>query len=206
MPHPSLLQQTLGDDWGRLPPVIRRHYQVSPQRHSRLQGTLEIAYPTYLKPVIWLIHRCGGLIYRRGTAVRTRVEKRPSPDRHGLCWRRILHYPDGRQDVFASRMEYLRPGELIETVRFGFGLRLTVGVEQSALVYRSNGHLWQCGRFRLYFPDWLLLGRATIVEYPVSERQFRLDFTIRHPLLGVTYYYRGLFNPDISQRRPHYFK
>lgn len=188
-----LLQRVLGRDWENLPSVIRRHYQLPPATESHLQGSLEIAYPGYLKPLIWLIHRFGGLIYERGKNIPTRVDKWQAPEQNALCWQRTLHYPDGRQDTFASRMIYSRPHELIEIIGFGFGLRLTVNAEQDTLVYRSNGHLWRCSGFQLGIPDWLLLGSATIVERPLSEREFSLDFTIRHPLLGITYYYRGLF-------------
>lgn len=193
MGHSPLLQQVLGSDWESLPPVIRRHYQLAPAGQSLVQGLLEISYPSYLKPLIWLIHLCGGLIYQRGKDIPTRVVKRQSPETAALCWQRTLRYPDGRQDTFASRMLYSRPHELVEIIGFGFGLKLTVDVEQQTLVYRSNGHLWRCAGFQFRIPDWLVLGSATIVERPVSEGEFSLDFTIRHPLIGTTYYYRGSF-------------
>jgi hypothetical protein len=88
----------------------------------------------------------------------------------------------------------LQNHELIEYVQFGFGLRLKVSVENGNLVYRSNGHIWQCGSLRLTFPDWLVLGVATIIETPISDQQFELDFSIKHPIWGKSYWYSGVFH------------
>lgn len=162
----SLLETTLGSDWGQLPPVIRRHYRLAPEAESHLVGTLNIAYPNYLKRLIYLIHLCGGLVAKRGTAIPTRVDKRQLADPNtSLCWQQTLNDPDGQRDTFTSRMFYSRPHTLIETIRLGFGLRLTVGIDREKLVYGSNDH-----------------------ERPVSDRQFNLDFMIRHPLIGFTYH------------------
>lgn len=90
-------------------------------------------------------------------------------------------------------MRFLSKHELIETVGFGFGLRLKVEVFNGDLLYRSDGHFWQYGKIMLNIPDWLLLGSATISEHALSENEFYLDFSVQHPLWGETYSYRGRF-------------
>jgi hypothetical protein len=187
----SLIQKVLGDDWHKLPAVIRKHYQLIGEEQSRLEGTMEIAYPGYLFPLIWIIHMFGGLVLWGGQAVRAEVDKAASGEI--LHWRRTMTYPDGKIDYFRSRMHYSAEHELIESIGFGFGLRLSVEVNNGDLLYRSIGHFWQCGSYRLNIPDWLLLGTATISEHAVSADEFYLDFTISHPLWGVSYYYRGNF-------------
>ena len=188
----SLMERVLGDDWHKLPSVIQRHYQISSGQQSRLQGTMEISYPSYLLPMIWLIHLFGGLVLWRGQAVPVQVDKWAAPG-EVLHWQRIMTYPDGKIDYFRSQMHYSAAHKLIETIGFGFGLRLRVDVLNGDLLYRSNGHFLRCGTFQLNIPDWLLLGSASISEHAVSADEFYLDFTIEHPLLGVTYYYRGNF-------------
>jgi hypothetical protein len=188
-----LLQQALGEDWNKLPRVIQRHYSVPSDSNTCIKGHMEIGYPNSLFPLINLIHLCGGLVSRRGKNIETVVKKTISTQSTHLYWQRTLIYPDNKKDYFYSRMVYLRNHELIETVRFGFGLRLNVSVDNGVLVYRSNGHIWQYGKLRLTFPDWLLLGAATIIETPISDQQFRLDFSIKHPLWGNSYWYHGIF-------------
>ena len=193
----NILQKALGGDWDKLPPVLQRHYNVPTGSSTCLKGTMEIGYPAFLWPLINLIHLCGGLVSRRGKHVETLVEKTISAQNEAFCWKRTLTYPDGKKDYFYSQMVYLQDHELIETVRFGFGLRLKVSVENRDLVYRSNGHIWQYGKLRLTFPDWLVLGGATIVEHAVSGQQFRLGFSIRHPLWGRCYWYHGVFKESL---------
>lgn len=74
-----------------------------------------------------------------------------------------------------------------------FALRLLLSVENGDLIYRSNGHFWQCGNWVLNIPDYLLLGTASISEHALSDEEFYLDFTIQHPWWGETYSYRGSF-------------
>lgn len=187
----SLMQKVLGADWQQLPEVIQRHYQISDCQQSRLTGTMEIGYPIYLFPLIWLIHLFGGLLLWRGQAAQAEVDK--TADGELLHWHRTMTYADGKTDCFSSRMSYAADHELVELIGFGFGLRLHVSVENGELLYRSNGHFWQCGSLRLNIPDYLLLGSASISERAVSEDEFYLDFSIRHPWWGVSYYYRGNF-------------
>jgi hypothetical protein len=185
------MQQVLGADWDNLPPVIQRHYDISDGQSSDIEGQMHIDYPSWLFPLIWLIHLFGGLVLWRGTAVQTRVHKTACGSH--LHWQRFMRYPDDKTDYFGSEMRLVAENELIEMIGFGFGLRLIVEVKNGDLCYRSNGHFWQCGKFVLTIPDWLLLGTATISEHALSTEEFYLDFTIQHPWWGETYSYRGSF-------------
>lgn len=57
-----LMQRVLGNDWQQLPEAIQRHYRIGEGEESRLAGTMQIDYPAYLFPLIWLIHLFGGLL------------------------------------------------------------------------------------------------------------------------------------------------
>lgn len=187
----SLMQTVLGEDWHNLPPVIQRHYQITDRQTSCIEGEMHINYPGFMFPMICLIHLLGGLVLWRGEAVHTRVQK--TARGLNLHWQRFMTYPDSKSDYFGSEMRYLAEHELIEHIGFGFGLRLIVEVKDGDLLYRSNGHFWQCGKFVLTLPDWLLLGSATISEHALSEQEFYLDFRIQHPWWGETYSYQGDF-------------
>jgi hypothetical protein len=187
----SLLQQVLGEDWHELPRVIQQHYQLEVGQQNSLTGSMTIAYPKYLFPMIWLIHLFGGLALWRGDNVQTRVQKTATANI--LHWQRIMTYPEGICDYFRSQMRYFADHELVEMIGFGFGLRLKVEVCHGDLLYHSNGHFWQYGKFSLTIPDWLLLGTATISEHAVSADEFYLNFTAEHPWWGETYSYRGCF-------------
>lgn len=192
----SLMQKILGDDWCNLPSVIQRHYQLQAgqQTANVVTGKMHIRYPKFVRPMLFLTRLMGGLIDLQGDNLAARVEKSIDVDQpNSLYWKRTIQAPDGKTTVFASRMTYQQGNELIEYVGGGFGLYLNLTVENNKLVYRSNGHLWQIGKLRIPIPDVLFLGHATIIETAVSEHQFELDFRIKHPLFGETYYYGGVF-------------
>jgi hypothetical protein len=191
-----LLQRALGDDWQKLPPVIQRHYQLSDTESSCtvVNGTMRINYPTFIKPVLVIARLMGALIDLKGEGMQVSVKKWVTDSSSTLYWRRTIQAPDGRGTVFASRMEYQHGNQLIEFVGFGFGIRLNVFAENKQLVYRSNGHLWRCGFVTIPIPDILFLGHATIIERPIDDDKFVLDFKINHPLFGQTYEYGGVFS------------
>lgn len=186
-----LMQTILGADWDKLPPVIQHHYDLADQQNSCIEGEMRIHYPSFMLPMIWLIHLFGGLILWRGEAVQTRVQKTARGS--SLQWQRFMSYSDDKSDYFGSEMRPIAEHQLVEYTGFGFGLRLIVDVNNGDLCYRGNGHFWQCGAFVLTIPDWLLLGTATISEHALSDDEFYLDFTIKHPWWGETYSYRGKF-------------
>ncbi len=190
----SLMQKVLGPDWQTLPAAIQKHYQITGEQQSLLAGSMTIGYPHAMFPMIWLMHLFGGLALWSGNQVHAQVQKTSAPGGDILHWQRTMTYTDGKADYFHSQMRYAAEHELIETIGFGFGLRLIVEVCNGDLHYSSNGYFWQCGKFELNIPEWLLLGSATINEHALSEDAFYLDFTIKHPLWGITYYYRGSFS------------
>lgn len=193
----TLFQQVLGKDWNKLPKVIQKHYRLPSGNilQNRVSGSIVIDYPWFVLPVLKVIRLFGGLIDVKCANNTVIVDKRVDPVRPGcLFWRREITTPNGEAIVFASRMEYQKANEIIEYIGYGFGLYLKVSVEDSKLVFRSNGHLWQVGNIRIPIPDMLILGHATITETAVSDEEFELDFTIRHPLFGDTYHYGGLFH------------
>jgi len=190
------MQKVLGDKWQHLPPVIQRHYclQANHKLANLVTGTMYVRYPKFVRPMLFITRLMGGLVDLKGENLSVRVEKWLSADNSDtLFWKRTIQAHDGQSTVFASRMEYQQDNQLIEFVGCGFGLLLTVTVENSRLIYRSNGHLWQIGKLRIPIPDVLFLGHATITETAISENQFELDFRIKHPLFGDTYSYGGVF-------------
>lgn len=203
----SLMQQTLGEAWPRLAPPIRAHYTLRPGYAEQItvHGELQVDFPLWVMPLLKMIRLFGGLLDRRSAKVVTTVRKWTKHEDAGLFWHRELRYPDGKQKIFKSEMQHLHSNELIEYVGGGFGLRLLLSEENGNLVYRSNGHVLRFGPWLFTFPDWLLLGYATISEQALSENSFRLDFAIYHPWWGRTFAYRGVFqvSQDISPKIDH---
>ncbi len=195
MKHEPLLKQVLGNDWNKLSPAIRKHYDLSETGIQRctVTGQMEVDYPPFLTPLIKLIHLFGGLVDIKGKKVETQVEKWVQQDSPFLHWRRSLQDEQGRQTVFASKMVYHGENELIELIKHGFGLRLKISQKDGDLIYQSNGHLLKLAGINIPIPDWLVLGHAHIAEHALSDDSFQLKFVIHHPLWGESYRYGGIF-------------
>ncbi len=191
-----LMHQVLGADWHQLPPVIQRHYQLDNklQTESIVTGIMQIRYPLLIKPVLVIARLLGALIDLQGSNMQVSVRKWVTRDSEILHWKRTIKAPNGQSTIFASRMEYQQPNQLIEYVGCGFGIRLQLSVEDGCLVYRSVGHLCKTPWFTVPIADVLFLGHAVITETALSDTEFELDFSIRHPLWGETYRYGGVFS------------
>jgi len=91
-------------------------------------------------------------------------------------------------------MEKLEGPEVIEFVRFGVGMRLKVTAENGAIVFRDNGYIWRIFGKYIPIPVNLLFGRAYVEERQIDENRFSMKMILEHPLFGVMFRYRGIFN------------
>ncbi len=200
VPRP-IMQCALGPDWERLGDVVRRHYDVTPGTEDAvvMQGTMTVHHSTLAYPVLLVGRAIGALIAKRGNGVAVRVRNWCRPDSPAMHWHRTFRFPGSAPTVFASRMEYLENDEIVEYVRFNLGVRMRLSEEKGALVFTSRGYQWDLGAFCLRLPDWLFLGKAEIREIPIDRERFRVEFRMRHPLLGETFGYHGEFSLLFSE-------
>lgn len=184
----SLVQQTLGADWEQLPPALQAHYRFGA---ATATGLLDVSYPRFMQPLLNVLRVFGILINRRGQNIQTTVEKRMLDQRQ--IWQRTLTCPDGKAVRFNSFWIHAGPGQIIEFVNPVLGLQMSLRVADGQLHYHGMRFIVKLGPLRLPIPQWLLLGRATIVEQAIDARHFVMDFRLTHPLLGETFRYSGTF-------------
>ena len=190
------IQQALGEQWQRLHPAVRRHYDISAEGidHLQLNGTMyEVDHASGVKPLMWIGRLFGALVPYRGRNLPVKVINTARPGRSTLFWERHFHFPNKKPFRFISRMENGKDNEIIEYVRYNLGIRMAMSERDGALCYESLGYRWDLGPLQLHIPDWLLLGKATIIERGLDERTIELSFDIRHPVFGRTFTYSGSF-------------
>lgn len=190
----SLFAQALGNEWDKVHPTVRRHYDLHPGDERLLRGEMsEVFHSLWVKPFILFGRLFGALVPYRGNNVPVEVRNYCEAGNNHLQWRRRFFFPGRKPYPFASRMEHLAGNEIVEFVRLGLGIRMTLSVEEGALCYTTNGYLWRLGPLRLTLPDWLFFGSGTITERGVDSEQVDLDFTLVHPLFGPSFRYAGRF-------------
>ncbi len=184
----SLMQQMLGDAWTQLPPGLQAHYRPGA---STDVGHMDIEFPGFMQPGLWVLGWLGALVRQRGRAIATTVDKTEAGPRQ--YWRRTLRYPDGAVARFDSHWELAGGNQLVEYVNPCLGLQMAVQVQGSQLCYHGVCYVLRLGRMRLPIPEWLALGHTTIVETATGPRSFAMDFRLTHPLLGQVFRYSGAF-------------
>lgn len=184
----SLMQAALGADWDKLPPALQAHYRFGTTTDT---GHMDIEYPRFMQPFLSVLRVFGALVNRSGRQVSTVVEKSVVSDRQ--YWRRTITYPDGRAIYFNSYWVATGGNQVIEFVNPVLGLQMAPRVEDGRLHYRGVRFVAKLGSLLLPIPEWLALGRTTIVEEAVDETRFTMDFRLTHPLLGQVFRYSGEF-------------
>lgn len=184
----SLMQAALGADWNLLPPALQAHYRFGTTTDT---GHMDIEYPRFMQPCLSALRVVGALVNRSGRRVATVVEKRVVGDRQ--YWRRTITYADGAVVRFNSFWVAAGADQLIEFVNPLLGLQMAPRVEDGRLHYRGVRFVVKLGPLLLPIPEWLVLGRTTIVEAAVDETHFVMDFRLTHPLFGQVFRYSGEF-------------
>lgn len=185
----SLMQLALGADWEKLHESLKAHYQLGPNVDI---GHLDIEFPLWMKPYLWLLHLFGALLTRSGERISTRVEKDVVADRQ--TWRRSVTFPDGELATFNSFWIPSGNNRLIEFVNPVMGLEMAVRVEGDALRYEGVRYVLKLGRWEVGVPEWLILGHTTIVERGLPTDSFAMDFRLTHPVFGEVFRYSGVFS------------
>ncbi|MCK6376724.1 MAG: DUF4166 domain-containing protein [Zoogloea sp.] len=190
----SLMQQALGEAWHHLPPSLQAHYLPGTTLDV---GHLDIEYPAFMQPVLFVLSHIGALVRRRGKAVATQVEKSVAGERQQ--WRRTMCFADGTLQRFDSVWESGPQGHVVEFVNPWLGLQMQPTVVGQQLHYRGVRFVVRLGCWTLGIPEWLALGHTTIVEKALDERRFAMDFRLTHPVFGQVFRYSGEFEANAQE-------
>jgi uncharacterized protein DUF4166 len=188
--------------WGELPAAVRARFDAA---SDAAPHTFPGAMDVRMNWLGWLFAQGGRLLGAPlapwpGEAVAVNVLVRRAPS-GGVRWERIYAY-SGRAPLSIVSMKLVAPdGSLLEVTRGGIGMRLALGVEAGALVFRSNSYFWRIGPWLAPLPDLLTPGRCTVVHRDLGGGRFRFALSFRHPLAGETIVNAGDFQ-DPPEARP----
>lgn len=188
----SLMQQALGEQWNQLPPALKAHYDNDEHGNNNAIGKLTINYPKFMQLPLSAMRLMGALVNQQGEELPTTVKRVMIEEEQ--YWHRTIHYPDGKKIAFKSRFTFdSQRSEFIEYTNQFLGMRMRAFVKSGVLYYESCGYVINFAGFKLSLPEWLALGHASIVESAVSDTNFKMDFRLKHPLLGEIFSYIGEF-------------
>ncbi|UUX51871.1 DUF4166 domain-containing protein [Nisaea acidiphila] len=190
-----IFASVFGDDWERLPPVIRRHYPNRPfsDDATRVEGALDVVSAGPVRLLAPLLSALGQIPARNDHGVPVSVTFRSDPGSAAFVFDRRFRFDDGDYH-FRSRMLHLGGGEVVEVMRYGFFWRCRYAWRNGKVILAHR-----CYGIRLFgchvpLPLGLLLGRNEAEEVPVDTDSFEMMTQITHPLWGRVYEYRGRFS------------
>lgn len=111
----------------------------------------------------------------------------------GQSWTRIYIRPGRRPQTVHSAKRFRGPTGLEEHVGYGIGMALAVGVEDAALVFRSDHYFLTLGRWRMRLPRLLAPGEMCITHREEGGGSFSFRLTLKHPRLGCLVHQLAFF-------------
>ena len=184
-----------GEAWDSLPAPVRHRFgpHAAEGLNVVYDGRMEVRANLFGRLVAQVCRLIGTpLAPWTGEDVPTSVDVHLDP-RGGLVWARTYAFA-GRRPVLVSSTKLMTDrGELLEVVRGGLGMALTVTAEDGALHFRSRRYFLTLGAWRVTIPDLLTPGRAHVVHEERGGGTFRFTLDFDHPWFGRTLWQDGLF-------------
>lgn len=184
-----------GEDWGSLPPVMKKHYANHP--YSDEVTTVEGVLNVFCKPpLLWLsplLKLLGQIPTFNENNVPVTVRFESDLNSKAFHFNRSFNFPDRKRYYFRSRMLQISQSEVIEIMRFGLGWRMQFSWDGEKVVLSHKGYAIQMFGHLIPLPLTMLMGAGSAAEYPIDDNTFDMEVSIAHPWWGEIYGYKGRF-------------
>jgi len=175
--------------WSALPPAVRcRFSRALATGHRRVfEGRVVMTKLTRAGAILARLARLvgGPLPDQDGATGPAVVLVTESPGLGGQIWTRTYARPGGFPQTINSVKRFAGPTWLEEYLGHGLVMRLTLGVETGALVFRSAGYDLAVAGLRLPIPRALTPGTCTITHRDLGSGRFAFELELTHPWAGL---------------------
>ncbi|MCD8497048.1 MAG: DUF4166 domain-containing protein [Alphaproteobacteria bacterium] len=190
-----IFKSIFGDDWAKLPPVMRKHYTIRPYTADTVtvKGALDVMCRGSIRLMAPLLKAMGQIPAHNETGVPVTVHFRSDENSRAFHFQRRFHFKNAAPYEFRSRMVQIKGDEVVEIMRFGLGWKMRYGWDGSKVVLEHRGYVLRlCGNF-IPIPLALFIGKGYAEETAVDENTFDMVTHITHPWWGKVYEYKGRF-------------
>jgi len=184
------------DIWDDVPPVIRKRYACRPFSDDKItvKGKLDITYSPLIRFLLPLLKMFGALMPYEGKGIPATIHFHSEADSNAFCFDRKIHYEDGKEGRFQSKMYPYKERQVLEYIRFGVGLKLKYEYDgQDTVHLKHNGYFWKVFGVLIPMPFGLLFGSAYGQEVAIGEHEFKMKAGAKHFLFGKMFEYKGEF-------------
>lgn len=177
-------------DWGALPDAVRRRFGdgLTSGQSTVYRGHVIDLTMSRLGWLLAQVLRLAGAplpfdIWQRGQAATVSVTANPALG--GQVWTRLYGRRDGFPHVVHSAKRFAGPTGLEELLPGGFGMALTLRVEDRTLAFCSAGYFVTLFGQRLALPDFLSPGDLTVGHRDLGDGAFEFTLDLRHSRFGL---------------------
>ncbi len=195
MSQEQVFKTVLGGEWECLGDIIKRHYflRANSSDYICVSGEMsEIYHSVIAKAFIPVALVFGAVVPYKGIDIPVDVHYKSEETTSNIYWDRVFKFESG-DFHFKSHMEPVKEKEVIEFVRFGLGIRLSVSADEGALVFKDIGYIWRIFGFDIPIPGRILMGSIYVEERPIDDTYFSMKMVLKHPLFGLLFKYSGKF-------------
>lgn len=190
-----------GDEWAKLPPVMKQHYANRPFSHDVIvaEGTMKIESSPLIRILKPLFRLMGTLVPYEGEDIPVTVHYRSMPDSDAFELDRIFHFPGRKPYNYRSTMYPVEGRQVAEVMRAGLCWRTLFSWRDGKVRMEHKGYGFRVFGKIIPFPIDFLFGRVYAEETPINDDEFSMMMEIIQPWTGKTYGYSGTFK--IIQKR-----
>ena len=190
-----IFKSIFGDEWDKLPPVLKKHYANRPYTDYKTTatGTLDIMCKP---PLLWLrplMNLLGQIPTHNEEKVPVTVNFKSGKSDNFFHFKRIFNFKNGKTYAFQSRMVQTKNNEVIEIMRFGLGWKTRFSWDGDKIILTHAGYTLFLFGYFFPLPLTVLLGKGYAEERAIDETTFEMKTYITHPWWGKIYEYKGRF-------------
>ena len=215
----TIFKSIFGDDWEKLPTVLKKHYANRPYSQDKtvVKGHLDVLCKP---PLLWmapLLKLLGQIPAKNATNIPVTVTFTSDPNSASFAFRREFYFTPQTTYAFNSKMLQQSQNKVSEIMRFGFSWDMTYHWEEETIehnsdtnkkkdeintatskkgkvVLRHRGYSLHIFGFSFPIPLTLFLGKGYAEETAIDEHSFSMCTHINHPWWGKIYEYKGQFH------------
>ncbi len=195
MKHRPIFENIFGDDWSKLPPVIRKHYANRPYSDDTVivTGHLTVMCTGALKLLSPLLQLLGQIPARNETNVPVTVHFQSNENTESFHFNRTFYFKSTKPYAFQSRMVQVKGNEVIEIMRYGLCWKMLYLWDGQKVVLKHRGYALHLFGYFIPLPLSFIIGEGYGEEVAVDDNSFDMLTQITHPWWGKIHEYKGRF-------------
>ncbi|MCP4390912.1 MAG: DUF4166 domain-containing protein [Gammaproteobacteria bacterium] len=195
MSNEPIFKSIFGEDWERLPTVMRKHYANRPYTNdiTVVEGALDVMCAGPIKFLAWLFWLMRGIPPYNEKNVPVSVCFESDEHSKFIHFNRAFNFQTRKPYHFKSRMIQANGNEVVEVMKSRLGWRMNYVWKDERVKLKHKGYVLYVFGYFIPLPLTLLIGEGNAEEVAVDEDTFDMIVAITHPWWGKIYEYKGRF-------------